>query len=36
MATMSGIGGNCIRSPYYGHGPSQRSRYQPYQPYQRY
>jgi hypothetical protein len=33
MATMSGIGGNCIRSPYYGQGPSQRSRYQPYQRY---
>ena len=24
MATMSGIGGYCIRSPYYGQGPSQR------------
>jgi len=32
MATMSGIGGNCIRNPYYGQGPSQRSpaRYQRY------
>jgi len=21
LATLSGIGGTCIRSPYYGHGP---------------
>jgi hypothetical protein len=21
MRTMSGIGGNCVQSPYYGHGP---------------
>jgi hypothetical protein len=27
MATLSGIGGTCIRSPYYGHGP--RSERQP-------
>ena len=26
MQTLSGIGGSCIRSPYYGHGPSQRGR----------
>jgi hypothetical protein len=26
MRTMSGIGGNCVQSPYYGHGPNQRSR----------
>ena len=24
MATTSGIGGTCIQSPYYGHGPNQR------------
>ena len=37
-ATMSGIGGNCIRSPYYGHGPSVRSPlyYQGYQGYRAY
>jgi len=23
METMSGIGGTCIRSPFYGHGPRQ-------------
>jgi hypothetical protein len=25
METMSGIGGHCIRSPYYGHGPRERA-----------
>ena len=25
MATMSGIGGSCVQSPYYGHGPGQRA-----------
>jgi hypothetical protein len=25
-ATMSGIGGSCVQSPYYGHGPNQRPR----------
>ena len=24
--TMEGIGGSCVQSPYYGHGPNQRSR----------
>ena len=30
--TISGIGGYCINSPYYGHGPNQRPRraYRPY------
>jgi hypothetical protein len=26
MQTMSGIGGYCIRSPYYGHGPREDRR----------
>ena len=26
MQTTSGIGGSCVQSPYYGHGPSQRPR----------
>ncbi len=26
MQTMSGIGGYCTRSPYYGHGPRSRTR----------
>src|SRR5262249_49319008 len=26
MQTISGIGGYCINSPYYGHGPNQRPR----------
>jgi len=32
MQTISGIGGYCIASPYYGHGPPQRQRraYRPY------
>lgn len=30
METMSGIGGYCIRSPYYGQGPGQRSRRREY------
>ena len=26
MQTISGIGGSCVQSPYYGHGPNQRPR----------
>jgi hypothetical protein len=26
LATLSGIGGSCIRSPYYGHGPGSERR----------
>lgn len=26
MQTLSGIGGTCIRSPYYGHGPGSDTR----------
>ena len=26
MQTLSGIGGTCIRSPYYGHGPRSETR----------
>jgi hypothetical protein len=33
MQTMSGIGGHCIRSPYYGHGPDQRSQRRGYRDY---
>ena len=31
--TMSGIGGTCVQSPYYGHGPNQRSRRRDYRDY---
>ena len=33
MATMSGIGGSCVRSPYFGHGPSQQPVRRPYRNY---
>jgi hypothetical protein len=26
MQTISGIGGSCVQSPFYGHGPNQRPR----------
>jgi len=33
MATMSGIGGSCVQSPYYGHGPGQRRQRREYRNY---
>jgi hypothetical protein len=33
MLTISGIGGTCIESPYYGHGPNQRAHRREYRNY---